>query len=131
MKFDASAPIYLQILKNFKQQCASGDVKDGDELPSRRALSAQLGVNPNTIQKAYKLLEEEGLIVSRGGAKSTVTLNAGQLAAVREELMSGEIKDAVNALRAGGATKQEALEIFGRVWDEVSETEGTDAAAAR
>ena len=124
VKFDASGPIYYQIIKNFKQQCAAGDVKEGDEMPSRRALSAQLGINPNTIQKAYKILEEEGLIASRGGAKSIVTLNADQLEMIRGEIMRSEIAGAVSALKAGGTTKQEALKIFSKAWDEMSASEG-------
>lgn len=111
----------MQIIKYFKQQCAGGEVKFADEMPSRRTISALLGVNPNTIQKAYKVLEEEGLIASRGGAKSVVTLNKEQLKKIRSELLENEIAAAVNALHAGGASKEEALEIFGRLWDELAE----------
>ena len=65
-------PIYLQIIKYLKQGVVSGAVADGDELPSRRVLSALLGLNPNTVQKACRMLEEEGLLVSHAGAKSCV-----------------------------------------------------------
>lgn len=65
-------PIYLQIMRYIKQGLASGIIADGEELPSRRALSAYLTVNPNTVQKAYRLLEEEGLVQSHAGAKSFV-----------------------------------------------------------
>ena len=63
-------PIYQQIIRYVKQGIAAGTIRDGEELPSRRVLSALLGVNPNTVQKAYRLLEEEGLIQSRSGAKA-------------------------------------------------------------
>ena len=63
-------PIYLQIIKYLKQGIVSGAVADGDELPSRRVLSATLGVNPNTVQKACRMLEEEGL--PRGGQELRV-----------------------------------------------------------
>ena len=59
-------PIYLQIIRHVKRAIAAGTVQAGDELPSRRVLSAQLGVNPNTVQKAYRLLEEEGLQAAGG-----------------------------------------------------------------
>ena len=58
-------PIYLQIIKYLKQGVVSGAVADGDELPSRRVLSALLGLNPNTVQKACRMLEEEGLLGRR------------------------------------------------------------------
>ena len=53
-------PIYLQIVRYIQQ------------LPSRRVVSALLAVNPNTVQKAFKLLEDEGLATSRAGAKSCI-----------------------------------------------------------
>ena len=123
LKFDNASPIYLQIIKNFKQQCASGEIKDADEMPSRRMLSAFLGVNPNTIQKAYKMLEDEKLIVSREGAKSIVTLNGTQLEEIRRQLLETELAAAVNALRAGGVSKKEALGIFAEMWDEIDDSE--------
>ena len=72
-------PIYQQIVLYIKRGIAAGTILTGDELPSRRMLSALLGVNPNTIQKAYRLLEEEGLISSHAGAKSLVPASAVQL----------------------------------------------------
>ncbi|MBQ3125939.1 MAG: GntR family transcriptional regulator, partial [Clostridia bacterium] len=52
------SPIYWQIILYLKRGAVAGSVQDGDELPSRRVLSARLGVNPNTVQKAYRMLEE-------------------------------------------------------------------------
>ena len=92
-------------------------------MPSRRMLSAFLGVNPNTIQKAYKMLEDEKLIVSREGAKSIVTLNNTQLEEIRRQLLETELAAAVNALRAGGVSKKEALGIFAEMWDEIDDPE--------
>lgn len=73
---EEGTPIYQQILLFLKRSAVSGEIQDGDELPSRRALSALLGVNPNTVQKAYRQLEEEGLIRSHTGAKSCMVLDA-------------------------------------------------------
>jgi len=63
------SPIYLQIIRYIKRGIAAGNIRHQEELPSRRVLSAFLGVNPNTIQKAYRVLEEEGLIESEGADK--------------------------------------------------------------
>ena len=92
-------------------------------MPSRRMLSAFLGVNPNTIQKAYKMLEDEKLIVSREGAKSIVTLSSCQLEEIRRQLLETELAAAVNALRAGGVSRKEALGIFAKMWDEIDNSE--------
>ena len=78
VSFDAfravdGTPVYLQIIRYIKRGAVAGTIRDGDELPSRRVLSALLGINPNTVQKAFHLLEEEQLIESRTGAKSCMT----------------------------------------------------------
>ena len=71
-----SSPIYLQIIKHIKVSAVSGDAANGDELPSRRSLSAMLGINPNTVQKAYRLLEDEGIISTVPGAKSIIDISS-------------------------------------------------------
>lgn len=100
---------------------AAGAVADGEELPSRRVLSALLGVNPNTIQKAYRLLEEEGLIRSHPGAKSYVSAPPERAAAIRGELLAAEARRAAEALRRMGLDRGAALELIGRLWDEGEE----------
>ncbi len=110
-------PIYLQIIRHIKRGVVSGEVKNGDELPSRRVLSALLGVNPNTIQKAYKLLEEEGLIESHLGAKSYVVLNEKSINSVREELVEDDAKIAVEKLKDMGISKEEAIALIEKYWN--------------
>ena len=112
------SPIYLQILLYIKRGIIAGIIVDGDELPSRRVLSALLGVNPNTVQKAYKLLEDEGLIQSRAGAKSCVVVTEEKLAEIRAELLEADAKDAVAKLRQMGVSKQEAHNLIERFWEE-------------
>lgn len=112
------APIYLQIIRHIKQGIAAGTVSDGEEMPSRRVLSALLGVNPNTVQKAYRLLEEEGLITSHSGAKSYLSLKAEKVAAVRTELMEGVVRTLVGAVKGMGVSREEALSLLEKLWDE-------------
>ena len=114
-------PIYLQIMRYIKQGMAAGTIRDGDELPSRRALSALLTVNPNTIQKAYRLLEEEGLVVSRSGAMSTVSAPPQLVDRVRRELVEGEMRQMAAAVRRMGLTRRQALELLERMFDEEGE----------
>lgn len=110
-------PIYLQILRHIKRGIVSGTVKNGDELPSRRVLSALLGVNPNTIQKAYKILEDEGLIESHLGAKSYMVLDTDKSNAVRAELVEDDAKAAVEKLKDMGITKSEAIALIEKYWN--------------
>ena len=111
------SPIYLQILLYIKRGMIAGSISDGDELPSRRVLSALLGVNPNTVQKAYKMLEEESLIQSRTGAKSCVVVTVTKLREIREELLEDDAKGAVNALKMMGVSKAEAHALIEKYWE--------------
>lgn len=111
-------PIYLQIIWYIKRAMVAGTVRDGDEMPSRRVLSALLGVNPNTIQKAYRLLEEEGLVCSHTGAKSYVTLAVGQLAAIRRQLLEADARALINAMKQMGVGRTEALNLVEQLWEE-------------
>lgn len=109
-------PIYLQIILFLKRGMVAGNIRQGDELPSRRLLSARLGVNPNTVQKAYHMLESEGLIVSQTGTKSYVSLDQNALDRIREELLESEIKSVVSALAQMGLQKDEALALIEKYW---------------
>ena len=112
-------PIYLQILRYIKRGVIAGTVIDGDELPSRRVLSALLGVNPNTVQKAYRMLEEEGLILSHAGAKSYISLDEEKLVRLRREVLEGDGKSIVQALRQMGLSKDQAIGLIETYWNEV------------
>jgi GntR family transcriptional regulator len=115
------SPIYMQILRYIQRGAAAGRIADGDELPSRRVLSALLGINPNTVQKAYRMLEEAGLMESHAGAKSYMCLDAEKITAIRTELLENDAKAAVDALRQLGITRAEALALIGRIWGEEHE----------
>lgn len=117
-RFEDGSPIYQQIIRYVEQGVAAGTIRDGDELPSRRVLSAQLGVNPNTVQKAYRLLEESGLIISRSGAKSEMTLTEEAVAAIRERLLEREATALVHALRQMGLTLPQAAAWLERMWNQ-------------
>lgn len=112
-------PIYQQIICHIKREVVAGIIQNNDEMPSRRMLSALLGVNPNTVQKAYRMLEEEGLIVSRSGAKSYVEVNSGKVEQVRMELLHQEIAGVIGAMKQMGMQKEEAVSLIEELWDEV------------
>ena len=112
------SPIYLQIIRYVKQGIVSGEIADGDELPSRRVLSAMLGLNPNTVQKACRLLAEEGLLESRAGAKSCVSVTDELRERVRSELVRADALAAASAFKRMGVPLEEALELVRRAYEE-------------
>lgn len=111
-------PIYLRIVRFVRGRIAAGSIADGEEMPSRRVVSALLGVNPNTVQKAYRMLEEEGLVVSRTGAKSCAVATPESVEAARRRLREEEVGRVISALRRSGMEKAEAMELLSRLWDE-------------
>ena len=92
LRLGDGGPIYQQIVRYLQRGLAAGTICAGDELPSRRVLSARLGVNPNTVQKAYRLLEEAGLIASHAGAKSYVSASPERIEDLRRAVQSGSYR---------------------------------------
>ncbi len=116
-KMEDGSPIYQQILIYIKRGVSAGTVTDGEELPSRRVLSALLGVNPNTVQKAYRLLEDEGLIQSHSGAKSFMVLSPETVERIGRELREAEAEAAVRRLKAMGMSLDEAKALLDKFWE--------------
>lgn len=114
---EEGSPIYLQIIRFMKREVIAGRISDGDGLPSRRVLSALLGVNPNTVQKAYRMLEEEGLIQSHSGAKSYMVLSGEKIGKITAELLEAEARNAVRTLKQMGLSREEAIALFKRFWE--------------
>ena len=110
-------PIYVQIIRHIKQAIVAGTVCDGDEMPSRRVLSALLGVNPNTVQKAYAMLEEQGLIHSRSGAKSCIAVRPEAVERIKDELLEETMKHMISAMKQMGVSREEATKLIGRYWE--------------
>ncbi len=116
-KQEKGIPIYLQLIGYIKSCIASGTVCDGDELPSRRWLSARLAINPNTVQKAFAMLEEEGLIVSRGGSGSVFTLPEEKIEEVKKELLKEDLEKTVSAMKRSGLNFEEAAALLKEYWE--------------
>lgn len=112
------SPIYMQIIRYVKRGIVSGVIQNGDEMLSRRALSALLGVNPNTIQKAYHLLEEEGIIRSRTGAKSCVEVDEARKEGIRMTLLSQDTASWIQAMKQMGVRKEQAIQLALQVWED-------------
>ncbi|NLM07252.1 MAG: GntR family transcriptional regulator [Tissierellia bacterium] len=116
---ESDLPLYQQIELFIKRGAIRGSIKDEDELPSRRMLSAILSVNPNTVQKAYKNLEDEGLIHTVLGSKSVMSLDEEKIGKLREELVKGEAVKTVRAMKEMGISKNQGVKLLEKVWEEV------------
>ncbi len=112
-------PIYLQLSQYVKRGIVAEIIEDGDAMPSRRVVSSLLGVNPNTIQKAYRLLEEEGVLLSQPGAKSLISITAEKVRDLRKELLESDVKSTIFGMKSMGIEKEEATILLNDLWDKV------------
>ena len=95
INYHDSRPIYEKVKDSLRQLILSGALPEGDRLPSVRELAVSLTINPNTIQRAYRELEQEGYIVSVPGKGSFVAPGGGARAA-----RMAELKEKLSALAA-------------------------------
>mgnify|MGYP001026685426 CR=1 FL=1 len=86
-------PVYQQIIDQIKRDIALGRLTREEKLPTVRQLAARLAINPNTIAKAYRQLEQEGIIVTKPGAGAFVAnLDSSLSKAVKKRLVSAELE---------------------------------------
>jgi len=106
-------PIYLQLMEQVKHAIETGALRPGEQLPGIRPLAEELVMNPNTVAKAYRELEHEGVIELRHGAGAFVSAQA------RPKKLADAVRDAqpaiaatVKRLRARGLTDEEIRRLF-------------------
>ena len=108
----SGVPVYRQIVEQVRFQVAAGLARPGAELPSTRALSQELGVNPMTVSKAYGLLEEEGLVTRRPGLPLVVSEGVSADGAGRRAELLGLLQPIARAAVQLGMSADEAVEVF-------------------
>jgi GntR family transcriptional regulator len=108
-------PMYLQIMEQIRQRIAVGDWTPGQELPSIRALAADLRVSVITVKRAYQDLETEGVIVTRHGKGSFVADAAGLAVNLTEQQLDEHLAAAADLGRQLGLDEQELAQRLRRV----------------
>ncbi len=109
----SGVPIYLQLMEQVKHSIETGALRPGEQLPGIRPLAEELVINPNTVAKAYRELEHEGVIELRHGAGAFVSANA-QAKKVTDKFRAAQaiVAGAVEKLRARGVTDEEIRRLF-------------------
>jgi GntR family transcriptional regulator len=107
-------PIYLQLMEQVKHAIETGALRPGDQLPGIRPLAEELVMNPNTVAKAYRELEHEGVIELRHGAGAFVSAQTRgrRPAADRVRAAQPIVASAVDKLRARGLSNDEIRRLF-------------------
>ena len=110
-------PVYLQLADHVKKKIFLEEIKDGDELPSRRELAGTLGINPNTVQKAYKELESQGILTTSSNVKSVVAVNSCVKDRIKEELKKEATLKYIEYLKSINLSFKEAIELLTELWE--------------
>ena len=106
--------LYLQIVENFKKYIELGVYKYNDKLPSVRSLAVEMGINPNTNQRAYQILESEGYITTIEKKGVYVAYKKDD----RKALLKDKVKKEINIIKQSNISKEELLQIVEEVYND-------------
>lgn len=109
LSFDNSKPIYLQLIDYFFQKICNGSLRPGEKLPSVRETAVDVGVNPNTVQRAYAEMERRGVVESRRGQGSFVTENEYSLKQLRTDISEQYVTNFIQYMQNNGFSDAEIL----------------------
>lgn len=104
--YKSGLPIYEQIYRNVVRLAYAGAFEENGQLPSVRMVAEELGINPNTVQKAYALLERDGIIHSLPGKGSFLADRQDTIKKQREEALRKVSKAALEALEYGASQEE-------------------------
>ncbi len=110
---ESGQPIYEQIVSQIKGMILSGELQDGDALPSMRLLAKELKISVITTKRAYEELLRAGLIVSVTGKGSFVsTKNANSIREEQQKALEAALLDAARQAKSAGVSLSEVLELI-------------------
>ena len=109
MKYDASIPIYLQVVTAIKRDIVTGKMKAGDKLPSGRDLAVAYQINPNTSARVYGELEREGITFTRRGLGTFVTEDETLVLRLKEEMAEEVLTRFLEGMKELGIPPKQAL----------------------
>lgn len=118
LNYGDARPVYLQIKERTKECIVSGAMAEHEKLPSVRELAAELAINPNTIQKAYKELEMEGYIYSQKGKGYFIAPMKESVQNVKKEEAFERFENVVRELKYLSADYDELKAIIDEIYKE-------------
>ena len=115
INYQSPTPVYKQLYENVIRLVSFGALKPNDKLPPVRTLAGEVGINPNTVSKAYSMLENDGYIYSAVGRGSFISENFDSREAEKIEVKK-VIKNNLQTAFGFGVKRDEVLEILDEVY---------------
>jgi GntR family transcriptional regulator len=110
--FNASKPIYEQVIDEIKKQIARGEIKPGDKLPSQRELAKDIQVNPNTVQRAYREMEILDLVETKRGRGTFIKEDDKVIKEINEQMAQTAVQKFINEMISIGFEKEEIINLL-------------------
>jgi GntR family transcriptional regulator len=117
-------PVYLQLIEQVKHAIDVGALRPGDQLPAIRRVAEDVVINPNTVAKAYRELEHEGVIELKQGSGAFVAENNRSARVGRVKAARPVLQAALDRLRAAGLTLDEIRRLFDAELSQVDDRPG-------
>ena len=114
VNFSSRTPVYQQLYDDVIRLVSLGVLKSDTKLPPVRILATELGINPNTVQKAYKMLEKDAYIYSTVGRGSFVSNKLDQNQAEKIQAKK-DLKESIDKAYKKGITKDEMIELVDEI----------------
>lgn len=114
VNFSSRTPVYQQLYDDVIRLVSLGVLKSDTKLPPVRILATELGINPNTVQKAYRMLEKDGYIYSTVGRGSFVSNKLDQNQAEKIQAKN-DLKESIDKAYKKGITKDEMIELVDEI----------------
>jgi GntR family transcriptional regulator len=111
IEFNSSAPIYMQIIDEIKHEIVSGEREPGSKVEPVRDMAQSMGVNPNTVQRAFAQLEREGLMHTERTSGRYITADTELINTVKEESVMQSIAEFVELMIKSGFSKADILRL--------------------
>ncbi|MBP1995749.1 GntR family transcriptional regulator [Paenibacillus eucommiae] len=117
LKLNHKDPVYIQLALYVKRQILLRRAESGDKLPSRREIAAQMSINPNTVQKAFKLMEDEGFVRTSSTQGSVIYVDDMILRRIEEELTRELVKSFVDSAKDIHLSFKTVVELISEHWE--------------
>jgi GntR family transcriptional regulator len=107
--FNAAYPIYEQVIDEIKKEIVRGELNSGDKLPSQRKLARKIEVNPNTVQRAYREMEQRGLVETKRGRGTFIKDDDQVMVEIKKEMAESAVSSFIEEMISLGFKKENIL----------------------
>ena len=112
MEFNTSQPIYKQIIDDFKKRLIRGELKEGDKIASQREYAKKATINPNTVQRAYREMENMNMVETLRGQGTFISISSDELEAMKKEMAVNLVDNFISEMKSLGYSLKDMLDLL-------------------